>query len=409
MTTRAHDHDRSTGDRTGDRGSDHTDHDRSTGDISGDRAGNATDEHTGDDGRSTGDRTGDRAGGPGDDREPAHRPRRRWHRTRITLGILVAVVLVVAIVGSVTPWPSAMVIRAVFTQGGESTAAEMRKHLPDAEISETRDISYGGDGVSTTMDAFTPASADGPLPTVVWIHGGAWISGSKQDVDPYMRILAAEGYTTIAVNYTLGPEGYYPKAVHQLNDALAYIDEHAAELNVDPTQIVLAGDSAGAQLASQMAALITSTEYAELMGITPSLTSDQVVATILNCGVYDLAALAELDGILGWGFKSALWAYSGTRTWAEDATGATMSTVDWVTEDFPPTYISGGNGDGLTWTQSIPMAQRLGELGVDVTTLFWPAPHEPALPHEYQFHLDLADARTALQKTIDFLDANTTN
>lgn len=335
---------------------------------------------------------------------PAHRHRRR----KTVLWVILAVVAIIAVVVTVTPWPSAMAIRAVFTKGGDETAAEMDRHVPDTALTEQLDIAYGDDGVDTTMDVFTPASATGPLPTVVWIHGGAWVSGSKENVDPYMRILASEGYTTIAVNYTLGPEGVYPLAVNQINDALAYIDANAAELNVDPTQIVLAGDSAGGQLASQMATLMTNPDYAEIMDITPALDADQVVATVLNCGVYDLAALAALDGIVGWGLKSSMWAYAGTRTWAEDSTGSTMSTVNWVTEDFPTTYISGGNGDGLTWLQSIPMAQRLDELGVDVTTLFWPAPHEPALPHEYQFHLDMPDAQTALQKTIDFLDSHTT-
>lgn len=337
----------------------------------------------------------------------AAKPHRRWFKTRITLGIIIAIVLIVAIVGAITPWPSAMVIRAVFTQGGDAAAAEMEGHVPDAQLTETLDISYGDDGADTTMDVFTPASATKALPTVVWIHGGAWISGSKENVDPYMRILAAEGYTTIALNYTLGPEGTYPTAVNQINEALAYIDANADELNVDPSQLVLAGDSAGSQLASQMATITTSPDYAEIMSVTPALDADQVVATVLNCGVYDLAALAALDGIIGWGLKSSMWAYTGTRTWAEGASGATMSTVNWVTEDFPTTYISGGNGDGLTWTQSIPMADRLNELGVDVTTLFWPAAHEPELPHEYQFHLDMPDAQTALQKTIDFLDAHT--
>lgn len=335
------------------------------------------------------------------------KPHRRWHKTRITLGIVIALVVVVAIIGAITPWPSAMVIRAVFTQGGDATVAEMDKHVTDAKLTETLDVAYGDDGVDTTMDVFTPASATGPLPTIVWIHGGAWISGSKENVDPYMRILAAEGYTTIAVNYTLGPEGFYPKAVHQINDALGYIDENAEDLNVDTSQIVLAGDSAGGQLASQMATIMTNPDYAEILSITPALDADQVVATVLNCGVYDLAALAALQGIEGWGLKSAMWAYAGKKTWAEDSVGATMSTVNWVTEDFPATYISGGNGDGLTWLQSIPMAHRLDELGVDVTTQFWPADHEPALPHEYQFHLDMPDAQTALQKTIDFLDAHT--
>lgn len=343
--------------------------------------------------------------------EESARPKKArtpWHRTKVALAVIVAVVAVIAIVGSLTPWPSAMIIRAVFTKGGDDTAAEMDRHVPDTKLSVQQDIAYADGGADTTMDVFRPESASGPLPTVVWIHGGAWISGAKENVDPYLRILAAEGYTTIGVNYTIGPEGVYPLAVNQLNEALAYIDAHADELGVDPTQIVLAGDSAGAQLASQLATLITSSDYADIMGITPALSSDQLVATVLNCGVYDLAALARLQGIAGWGFKSAMWAYSGTKTWAEDSTGATMSTIDWVTADFPTTFLSGGNGDGLTWLQSIPMAQRLDELGVDVTTLFWPAPHEPQLPHEYQFHLDLPDAQTALQQTIDFLDTHTT-
>lgn len=343
--------------------------------------------------------------------EDSHRPgpaRRPWRRTKIAIGCIVGVVAVIAVVGSITPWPSAMLIRAVFTKGGDETAAEMERHVPDTALTEQLDVAYGDAGADTTMDVFTPADADGPLPTVVWIHGGAWISGAKENVDPYLRILAAQGYTTIGVNYTIGPEGVYPLAVHQLNDALAYIDAHAEELGVDATQIVLAGDSAGAQLASQLGTLITSPDYAEIMDITPALTADQIAATVLNCGVYDLAALARLDGVAGWGLKTSMWAYSGTRTWAEDSTGSTMSTLDWVTSDFPATYISGGNGDGLTWLQSIPLANRLDELGVDVTTQFWPAPHEPQLPHEYQFHLDGEDAQTALQKTIDFLDAHTT-
>lgn len=272
----------------------------------------------------------------------------RWWKTRLVLGILVIVIVIIALIGAITPWPSAMVIRAVFTQGGDSTAAEMNKHLPSTPVTEMLDIAYADDGADTTMDVFSPASATGPLPTIVWIHGGAWISGSKENVDPYMRILA-----------------------------------------------------------SQMAGIITNPDYAEILSVTPALKSEQLVATVLNCGVYDLAALAALDGVVGWGLKTAMWAYTGERTWAEGSAGATMSTLNWVSEDFPATYISGGNGDGLTWLQSIPMAQRLDELGVDVTTLFWPADHEPALPHEYQFHLDMPDAQTALQQTIDFLDTHT--
>lgn len=333
-----------------------------------------------------------------------HRPRHRWVRVLLWIGIpIIAILVVISIVTSVTPWPSAMVIRSVFERGGAATLAEMEPYVPDAPLREQLDVAYAPGGSDTTLDVFTPAAEGEVLPTVVWVHGGAWISGSKADVAPYLRILANEGYTTIGVNYSLGPEGAYPIAVTQLNDALAYIDANAQELGVDASRIVLAGDSAGGQIASQLAALMTNPRYAAIMGVDPALQPDQLVGAILNCGVYSLPAMAELDGIAAWGFKVALWAYTGTKNWSASYEGATMSTIEWVTDDFPPTYISGGNGDGLTWLQSIPMSQRLRDVGVDVTELFWPAQHVPALPHEYQFHLDLPEARDALAATIAYL------
>jgi acetyl esterase/lipase len=75
-----------------------------------------------------------------------------------------------------------------------------------------------------------------------------------------------------------------------------------------------------------------------------------------------------------------------------------------VTADFPETWISGGNADTLTPVQSEKLAERLKGLGDPVTDVFYDADHEPALPHEYQFHLDYADAQSALDSTIAFLD-----
>lgn len=340
---------------------------------------------------------------------------RWWHRLRVserarrrlrvaTL-IFVAVGIVAGIVVTSSPWPSALLIRSVFEQGGTATAAAMQDHVPDVALEERLDIPYseGSEGVDTTLDVFRPDDATEPLPAVFWVHGGAWISGHKSDVDPYLRILAAEGYVTIGANYTVGPDAVYPTAVHQLNEALAYVDAHAADLGIDPQRIIIAGDSAGGQLASQLATLTTNPFYADLVGIHPALDAEQLVGVILNCGVYDLEAMAELNGVSAWGFKIALWSYTGTQNWSDEAAGLTMSTIEFVTEDFPATYITGGNADGLTWVESIPMYNRLTELGVEVTGRFYPADHEPALGHEYQFQLDLDEAQAALKDTLAFL------
>jgi acetyl esterase/lipase len=332
---------------------------------------------------------------------------RRGRRIVTVLSAILALGLVISIITSASPWPSSMLIRTVFEKGGRDTVAEMTPYAPTDGLREQFDVQYGDDGSDTTLDAFSPDSARGPLPTVVWIHGGAWISGDKSNVTPYLRILASRGYTTIGVNYSIAPEAVYPTAITQLNDALAYIVEHAAELGVDPQQIVLAGDSAGSQLASELAGITTNPAYATLLGINPALDADQLVGTILNCGVFDMQRMSELNGIGAWGFKIALWAYTGTKNWSDTYAGSTMSSMDFVTADFPATFITGGNGDALTWVESVPMSNTLKSAGVEVDELFWAADHVPALPHEYQFHLKFDEAHTALERTVDFLEAHT--
>lgn len=326
---------------------------------------------------------------------------RPWRLTVAATGVFL---LVFALVWVVTPWPAALMIRALFEKGAAETVAEMLPHAPTSGLDETRDVPYGEAGRNTTFDVFTPAGGTDALPTVVWIHGGAWISGAKEDVEPYVRMIASQGYTTVSLNYTVSPEAVYPTAVEQLNSALAHLVAHADEYRIDPDQIVIAGDSAGANLTSQLAVLTTNPTYARAMELTPALTPDQLRAVILNCGIYDVSGIPDTPGIGGWGFRIALWAYLGEKDWSATAGGDEMSTLDFVTADFPATWISGGNGDPLTAAQSKPMAERLASLGVDVTDVFYPDDHEPSLPHEYQFHLDFEDAQSAYQSTLSFLE-----
>ena len=98
---------------------------------------------------------------------------RRHRGLWITLGSIVGLLLVIAIITSLTPWPSAMLIRSVFERGGTATVAEMTPYVPDVDLREVRGVAYSDAADSPQLDVFTPASAANPLPTVVWIHGGA--------------------------------------------------------------------------------------------------------------------------------------------------------------------------------------------------------------------------------------------
>jgi acetyl esterase/lipase len=324
-----------------------------------------------------------------------------WFRrpSRVIPAGLLVVVIVAAVVWVVTPWPAALLIRGLFEKGAADTVNEMLPYVPKDGVDEKLGVSYG----AREFDVFTPAGNTKPLPTLVWIHGGAWISGEKENVDPYVQIIASHGFTTVSLDYTISPEVTYPTAVTQLNDALAFLVAHADEYNIDPDRIVIAGDSAGANLTSQLAVITTNPDYAKQMDVTPALSKDQLRAVILNCGIYDVSGIPNAPGIAGWGFRIALWAYLGEKDWSNTPGGDEMSTLDFVTKDFPETWISGGNGDPLTPNQSALLAAKLDKLGVPTTAVFYPEDHEPSLPHEYQFHLDFADAQAALTSTLDFL------
>ncbi|MEB4613429.1 alpha/beta hydrolase [Leucobacter sp. M11] len=331
-------------------------------------------------------------------------PSARIRPLYLWLGGAFAVLTAIALVTTLSPRPTAMLIRAVFEAGGRATVAEMRPYAPTSGLTEHRNVSYRDGDPDATLSLFRPEGAAEPLPVVVWVHGGAWISGQKEDVEPYVRMIADRGFVAVTLDYSIGPEAQYPTAVGQINDALAFLNEHAAEYGIDPEQFVIAGDSAGAQLASQVTAMATNPQLATLMGTQPSLRPEQISGTILHCGVYDMRAMAELSGIENWGFKIALWATTGTRDWSSTYAGATMSSLNFVTEDFPTTLISGGNADALTWLQSIPMSQRLEEVGVDVESHFFAHDAEPALEHEYQFKLDSPEAQQMFEDTIVYLD-----
>lgn len=326
-----------------------------------------------------------------------------------TTGLIVGVILVILLAFRVSPWPGALIIRKVFNDDSAKLKQVMDRYMPSGII-KLADQQYDPQDSSLKLDVYYPdrkSFASGHLPTVIWTHGGAWISGDKSNDEPYFKLLASKGYTVIGVNYTLAPSRSYPTQIFQLNQAYKYIIANATKFHVDPNALFLAGDSAGSQLSAQMAALITNPEYASEMDIVPSLKTLQLKGVILNCGIYKMEGLTQPDStlpkIVGWGNDVAVWSYAGTRDFSRPIIRQ-MSPYYHVTKDFPPTFITGGNGDPLTDVQSKPFADELTRLGVPVSRLFYAKDHVPSLPHEYQFHLDLVDGQNALSTIVSFIN-----
>ncbi len=116
---------------------------------------------------------------------------------------------------------------------------------------EIRDVEIA-DGLAARL--YTPPVAAGPLPFLVYLHGGGWVTGSVATHDPFCRLLSGAAEVIVAsIDFRSAPEHPYPAAVDDTLTAARWAAQHAAEYGGDATRLALGGDSAGANLAAVVA------------------------------------------------------------------------------------------------------------------------------------------------------------
>lgn len=151
-----------------------------------------------------------------------------------------------------------------------------------------------------TLDLYAPGRG-GPLPLVVFVHGGGWNGGDArhagtfEDFPATLAALAAEGYVVASVNYRLSEEARFPAALEDVKMAIRWLRGEAAERNIDATRVAVWGAAAGGQLAA-LAGVTCGMDRFEPPGQSASTPSDCVEAVIDWYGVSDLESLAADSG-----------------------------------------------------------------------------------------------------------------
>jgi acetyl esterase/lipase len=126
------------------------------------------------------------------------------------------------------------------TVATEATAVNraLARHVPPGVVDSAIGERYDAADPDAYVDVHYPAEAGRAgraLPTVVWVHGGGWVSGTRTQVGNYARVLAARGFTVVSVDYSISPHATYPTRVRQVNAALGYLVRHAARLHIHST------------------------------------------------------------------------------------------------------------------------------------------------------------------------------
>ena len=101
-----------------------------------------------------------------------------------------------------------------------------------------------------------PAEERGPLPAVLYLHGGGWVLGGIETHARIVREIALRARAAVAFpEYALSPEVRFPVAVEQCYEAARWLEAHGAKYGIDGSRLAVAGDSAGGNLAASVAFL----------------------------------------------------------------------------------------------------------------------------------------------------------
>lgn len=127
-----------------------------------------------------------------------------------------------------------------------------RKYPVEVEAEVIDNIITGENGAELDVRFVRPKGKDNEiLPLILYVHGGGWIMGDSETHDAFIRKLANCTNSVVAfVNYSRSPEAVFPTAINEVYEVLNYLYSHHSDYNINPEKIVIAGDSAGANMAT---------------------------------------------------------------------------------------------------------------------------------------------------------------
>lgn len=251
--------------------------------------------------------------------------------------------------------------------------------LPEG-ITQCRNISYGSHGKWNLLDVYYPDGTTAPLPTIVSIHGGGYVYGSKEIYRRYGMDMARRGFAFVNFNYRLAPKWRFPTPLWDTNSVMEWVCKNAARYHLDPSRIIIVGDSAGAQLASQYAAIATNPAYAAAFRMTvPDIT---VRALGLNCGMYNPKVF------LANGTSGITRDYMGKTADLEDPR---LQILEAVCSNYPAAHITTAHHDFLK-DQAMPMYDFLTAQGIRCKLDIYGSEDDQTIGHVFHVTINTPEA-----------------
>jgi acetyl esterase len=228
------------------------------------------------------------------------------------------------------------------------------------EVAHTEDLQIAGPEGSIPIRVYTPGER-GPLPCLVYFHGGGWVLCDLETHDTTCRALARKaGAVVVAVDYRLAPEHRFPAAVVDCCAATRWVAANAERLGVDPRRIAVGGDSAGGNLAT-----VISLKFRDEGG--PALALQVLVYPVTNLASFDTPSYQEFAE--GYYLTRAEMEWFRGHYLGSPEDGLNPDASPLLATDLhglPPALVITAECDTLR-DEGEAYARRLAEVGVEVT------------------------------------------
>jgi acetyl esterase/lipase len=215
------------------------------------------------------------------------------------------------------------------------------------------------------LSVFTPRDRTGAAPALYWIHGGGMVTGTRFAAGEALEAAASSDAVVTSVEYRLAPEHPAPVPIDDCYAGLVWVAEHADELGVDPSRIVLGGTSAGGGLAAATALRARDhggPELAGLMLCCPML--DDRMSSCSSDQFGDDILWTRASNEFGW--RSLLGDRFGTdQVTIYEAPGRATDL-----SGLPPTYVDVGSAD-LFRDEDVAFASTIWASGGDAELHVW--------------------------------------
>ncbi len=215
-----------------------------------------------------------------------------------------------------------------------------------------------------TSTSQTPA---GPLPVVIYVHGGNWVAGDKFQYHHICKQIAEQGFIVANVNYRLTPNFSYSQQVQDINSAILWLCRGLPQFRGDQQRLFLMGDTSGANLLCTYALALNHPYLRNALEIQHPISSQQVKGLALLYGVFDLerGLFAQLPFLKLW-HETLL----GNRGKDQQQTVLLASPLRHLHRHLPPVFLAAAENDPL-FSQSVLLAQRLKTLKHQYATAFY--------------------------------------